>query len=124
MTLGTPPTDLLSISDVADELDALLARALVLKEERRRGAVRATLPGKNLALLFEKASTRTRTSFDVAIGDLGGRALYLSSSDLQLGRGRRSPTRRASSRGTSTRSPTARTVTRTSSSWRATPRYP
>jgi ornithine carbamoyltransferase len=82
-----PKRDFLSISDVADELGPLLDRAARLKDERRRGAGRATLPGKNLAMIFEKPSTRTRVSFEVAIGDLGGHALYLSASDLQLGRG-------------------------------------
>jgi ornithine carbamoyltransferase len=79
--------DLLSISDVADELGSLLAHAARLKSERRSGLPRATLPGRNLAMVFEKPSTRTRTSFEVAIGDLGGHALYLSANDLQLGRG-------------------------------------
>ncbi|HYA11267.1 MAG TPA: ornithine carbamoyltransferase [Thermoplasmata archaeon] len=79
--------DLLSISDVAEELGPLLEHAARLKDDRRRGTVRPTLPGRNLAMIFEKPSTRTRTSFEVAIGDLGGHALYLSASDLQLGRG-------------------------------------
>jgi ornithine carbamoyltransferase len=87
MSALAPKRDLLSISDVADELGALLDQAARLKEERRRGAPRATLPGRNLAMIFEKPSTRTRTSFEVAIGDLGGHALYLSPTDLQLGRG-------------------------------------
>jgi len=79
--------DLLSIADIADELSSLLDHAARLKDERRRGAVRPTLPAKNLAMIFEKPSTRTRSSFEVAIGDLGGHALYLSANDLQLGRG-------------------------------------
>ncbi|HYB62842.1 MAG TPA: ornithine carbamoyltransferase [Thermoplasmata archaeon] len=83
----SPKRDLISISDVADELDALLDHAARLKDERRRGAGRPTLPGKNLAMIFEKPSTRTRASFEVAIGDLGGHPLYLSANDLQLGRG-------------------------------------
>jgi len=79
--------DLISISDVAEELDPLLAHAARLKSERQTGAARATLAGKNLAMIFEKPSTRTRASFEVAMGDLGGHALYLSANDLQLGRG-------------------------------------
>jgi len=81
------PSDLVSIADVADELDRLLEHAARLKAERRAGEGRPTLAGKNLAMIFEKPSTRTRTSFEVAIGDLGGHALYLSANDLQLGRG-------------------------------------
>jgi ornithine carbamoyltransferase len=81
------PKDLLSISDLAGDLDRVLARAAALKAERARGVRKPTLAGKNLAMIFEKPSTRTRTSFEVAMNDLGGHALYLSSKDLQLGRG-------------------------------------
>jgi ornithine carbamoyltransferase len=85
---ATPPKkDLVSITDVADRLDALLTRAARLKADRHRGVLRPSLPGRNLGLIFEKPSTRTRTSFEVAIHDLGGHAIYLSTKDLQLGRG-------------------------------------
>jgi ornithine carbamoyltransferase len=87
MALPPAPKDLLSISDLAGDLDRVLARAAALKAERARGVLRPTLAGKNLAMIFEKPSTRTRTSFEVAMNDLGGHALYLSSKDLQLGRG-------------------------------------
>jgi ornithine carbamoyltransferase len=87
MPPNPPPRHLLSISDISSDLPKLLARAAVLKAERARGVRRPTLPGKNLAMIFEKPSTRTRTSFEVAINDLGGHALYMSSKDLQLGRG-------------------------------------
>jgi ornithine carbamoyltransferase len=87
--MAPPPAlnDFLSIADVADELDGLLEHAARLKAERRAGVRRPTLAGKNLAMIFEKPSTRTRASFEVAIGDLGGHAIYLSANDLQLGRG-------------------------------------
>jgi ornithine carbamoyltransferase len=81
------PPHLLSISDIAPDLDRVLARAAALKAQRARGVLRPTLAGRNLAMIFEKPSTRTRTSFEVAMNDLGGHALYLSSKDLQLGRG-------------------------------------
>jgi ornithine carbamoyltransferase len=87
MAPALPPKDLLSISDIAPDLDRLLARAASLKAERARGRSRPTLAGKNLAMIFEKPSTRTRTSFEVAMNDLGGHPIYLSSKDLQLGRG-------------------------------------
>jgi ornithine carbamoyltransferase len=79
--------DLLSVADLQDDLPALLARARAMKEERRRGTRSPLLLGKNAALIFEKPSTRTRTSFEVAMNDLGGHALYMSARDLQLGRG-------------------------------------
>ena len=87
MASNPVPKHLLSISDIAAELPELLARAATLKAERARGTMRPTLGGKNLAMIFEKPSTRTRTSFEVAMNDLGGHALYMSSRDLQLGRG-------------------------------------
>ncbi len=79
--------DLLSISDIADRLPAILTRATTLKRLRARGRSPAPLKGRTLALIFEKPSTRTRTSFEVAAHDLGGHSLFLSAQDLQLGRG-------------------------------------
>lgn len=81
------PKDLLSISDIADRLPSLLEEAELLKQTRRTGPKLASLSGQNFAMIFEKASTRTRTSFEVGIHDLGGQAIYLSKSDIQLGRG-------------------------------------
>src|SRR5437870_12565379 len=78
--------DYLSVDDLGPaELLHLLDVAEALKADRtlQHGA----LAGMTVALLFEKASTRTRVSFDVGIGELGGRPLTLSGADLQLGRG-------------------------------------
>ncbi|MFY9716547.1 MAG: ornithine carbamoyltransferase [Thermoplasmata archaeon] len=87
MRATLPKRDLLSISDIAPELGELLRHAERLKQERKRGTGAPTLKGRNVAMIFEKPSTRTRTSFEVAVNDLGGHPLYLSSRDLQLGRG-------------------------------------
>jgi ornithine carbamoyltransferase len=77
--------DFLAIPDFeTDELRAVLA----LAHRMKRGEYRARpLEGRSLAMLFEKSSTRTRVSFEVGAGQLGGRALFLSSRDIQLGRG-------------------------------------
>jgi ornithine carbamoyltransferase len=79
--------DLLSVADLANDLPALLLRAAAMKEARKKGDLSPTRPGTNLGMIFEKPSTRTRTSFEVGMNDLGGHAIYLSPKDLQLGRG-------------------------------------
>lgn len=67
--------------------EKLFDRAVALKARRKRGERDATLAGRTLVLIFEKASTRTRLSFEAAIGQLGGQAITLSVSDSQLARG-------------------------------------
>ena len=81
----SPKRDFLAIDDLSrDELLALLELAGRMKrgeyEER-------PLEGKTLAMIFTKSSTRTRVSFEVGAAQLGGHALFLSSRDIQLGRG-------------------------------------
>ncbi|HYK92694.1 MAG TPA: ornithine carbamoyltransferase [Thermoplasmata archaeon] len=87
MCPATAKRDLLSIADLASDLTSVLARAHEMKSDRRRGNLSSTLAGTNLGMIFEKPSTRTRTSFEVAMNDLGGHAIYLSPKDMQLGRG-------------------------------------
>ena len=79
---------LISIADVTpDELKELIKLMEKLKEERYTNRVTDYLKNKSLAMIFELPSTRTRISFEVAMTDLGGHALYLGWNDLQLGRG-------------------------------------
>ncbi len=79
---------ILSLSDLsASELDAVIKRAAELKEEIKQEKTLSTLKGKVVGVLFEKPSTRTRTSFEVAALRLGGHSLYLASNELQLSRG-------------------------------------
>lgn len=69
------------------ELLMMLDLAATVKSERKQGILRDTLAGKTLAMIFEKPSTRTRVSFEVAMRELGGHAMVLQKHDLQLGRG-------------------------------------
>ncbi|MGA2463053.1 MAG: ornithine carbamoyltransferase [Thermodesulfobacteriota bacterium] len=70
-----------------EEIEQILKTSESLKLQLLRGQEHPLLKGKTLAMIFEKPSTRTRVSFEVGMWQLGGYALYLSSSDLQLGRG-------------------------------------
>ncbi len=70
-----------------EEIEQILKTSELLKLQLLRGEEHPLLKGKTLAMIFEKPSTRTRVSFEVGMWQLGGYALYLSASDLQLGRG-------------------------------------
>jgi ornithine carbamoyltransferase len=78
--------DFLSIHDFTpDEIGKMLDLAADVKREP--GRYRMALAGKTLAMIFEKSSTRTRVSFEAGMYQLGGLAMFLSSRDLQIGRG-------------------------------------
>ena len=80
--------DLLTIRDFdSKDIDRILKRSAALKRLQRQGKTHHPLKGKSLGMIFEKSSTRTRVSFEVGMYQLGGQALFLSSNDLQLGRG-------------------------------------
>lgn len=71
----------------AEEIRAILDLAVKLKEKQQKGIAHPLLAGKTLAMIFQKPSTRTRVSFEVGMWQLGGSALFLSSQELQMGRG-------------------------------------
>ena len=79
---------LLKMMDLSKEnIIELLNLADQLKYEQKHGIRHKYLEGKTLGMIFQKSSTRTRVSFEVGMYQLGGQALFLSSNDLQIGRG-------------------------------------
>ncbi len=94
MALIAPPPielagrDLLQVDDLStDELTAVLDLADQLKRQQAEGRPHRLLEGRTLAMIFQKASTRTRVSFEVGFTQLGGSAVHLSAAEMQLGRG-------------------------------------
>jgi len=80
----------LSLKDWSrDEIELLFEQAAAIKSNP--DAYAGALAGQSLAMIFQKPSTRTRVSFEVGMGQLGGRALFLGSDDIQLGRGESIP---------------------------------
>ena len=80
--------DLISLHDLtSEEIKNLLELGLKLKKEQKNGIPHPILKGKTLGMIFTKSSTRTRVSFEVGMTQLGGYPLFLSSNDIQLGRG-------------------------------------
>ena len=70
-----------------DEIKEIIELAFQIKKETKNSIFKPYLKNKQLAMIFEKSSTRTRVSFEVGINQLGGNGLFLSSRDIQLGRG-------------------------------------
>ena len=79
---------LLKMSDLSrEEIISLLNLADQLKYEQKHGITHHRLAGQTLGMIFQKSSTRTRVSFEAGMYQLGGSAMFLSSRDLQIGRG-------------------------------------
>ena len=70
-----------------EEIKEIIDLAIQIKKETKAGIFKPYLKHNQLAMIFEKSSTRTRVSFEVGINQLGGNGLFLSSRDIQLGRG-------------------------------------
>jgi len=79
--------DLISMLDVKDDLEKIIDLGIKLKNKSENGKNIELLKGKTLGMIFEKSSTRTRVSFEVGMTKLGGHAIFLSTRDIQLGRG-------------------------------------
>ena len=80
--------DLLKMADLSkQDINDILNLAMQLKYETKNGIEHKLLAGQTLGMIFQKASTRTRVSFETGMYQLGGQALFLSSRDLQIGRG-------------------------------------
>ena len=80
--------DLLSIHELSTiQVNEIMELAAKLKAQLKNGEQHHLLKGKTLGMIFQKASTRTRVSFEVGMWQLGGSALFLNANDLQIGRG-------------------------------------
>lgn len=79
--------NLISLLDVKEDLEDIIDLGIKLKQKSKNDDSIELLKGKTLGMIFEKSSTRTRVSFEVGMTKLGGHAIFLSTSDIQLGRG-------------------------------------
>ena len=79
--------DFISMLDVKDDIEEIVDLGIKLKQQSKNGEAIDLLKGKTLGMIFEKSSTRTRVSFEVGMTKLGGHAIFLSTNDIQLGRG-------------------------------------
>ena len=79
--------NLISMLDVKDDLEKIIDLGIKFKKKSKNGESIELLKGKTLGMIFEKSSTRTRVSFETGMTKLGGHAIFLGKSDIQLGRG-------------------------------------
>ena len=79
--------DFLTLKDFTrEEIEYMIDLAADYKNKKKKGIMHDTLKGKNIALIFEKTSTRTRCAFEVAAHDLGMHATYLDPKSSQIGK--------------------------------------
>lgn len=80
--------DLLTLDELSDsDFDKIIDNAIAMKQDAKKGVFEPFLKNKSMAMIFQKPSTRTRLSFEIAMSQLGGIAINLSSHELQLARG-------------------------------------
>jgi len=85
MSVNMRGKDIISLHDLTrEEIEQIVDLGALMKLRRKAGEERPLLKGKTLGMIFTKTSTRTRVSFEVAMFQLGGHALYLGANDLQL----------------------------------------
>ena len=68
-----------------EEIQQILDWAILVKKQSHKGEIHQRFLGKTIALIFEKRSTRTRSSFETAFGEEGGHPVFMSTADIQLG---------------------------------------
>jgi len=78
--------DIISVMDMKDDFEDILASAVKMKKEPKKGSKQDFLKGKVLGMVFEKPSLRTRISFEVGMTQLGGKALYIGPDEVSIGR--------------------------------------
>ncbi len=78
--------DIISVLDMKNDFEDILASAVKMKKEPKKGSKQDVLKGKVLGMVFEKPSLRTRISFEVGMAQLGGRALYIGPDEVSIGK--------------------------------------
>ena len=84
--VATTKRDIISVMDMKDDFEHILANAVKMKKEPKKGSKQDFLKGKVLGMVFEKPSLRTRISFEVGMTQLGGKALYIGPDEVSIGK--------------------------------------
>ena len=78
--------DIISVMDMKDDFEDILASAVKMKKEPKKGSKQDVLKGRVLGMVFEKPSLRTRISFEVGMTQLGGKAIYIGPDEVSIGK--------------------------------------